>query len=99
MPPDGMAIARGRRDTLVLVLGIVGIVLGLPFGLSAWLLGKSDLAAMDRGEMDSGGRRWTRVGMICGIVGLVVQVLILLFLGLLVLCIRASITPRAFSPW
>jgi len=61
-----------HRGTLILVLGIVSIVihaLGLPIGLPAWIMGRRDLAKMDRGEMDPSGRSTTQAGYICGIIG------------------------------
>jgi hypothetical protein len=61
---------RPHRGGLVLAFGIVGVVpCGLPFGIAAWVMANSDLAAMRRGEMDRAGHDLTRTGKICGIVG------------------------------
>jgi predicted transporter len=52
---------RPHRGTLVLVLGIVGLFFWIP-GVVAWAIGKSDLQAMDKGEMDPDGRDITAIG-------------------------------------
>jgi hypothetical protein len=79
-----------HRGTLVLVLGILSLVfslagivcygyfVGFPLGLTAWILGHSDLGKMARNEMDPAGRNNTQAGMICGIIGTVLSALVLL---------------------
>jgi len=62
---------RPHRGTLILVFGILGIVLCLPLGIAAWIMGNGDLAAMQRGEMDRSGESMTNAGKICGIVSVV----------------------------
>src|SRR5262245_43007971 len=59
---------RPHRGTLILVFGILGIVMCLPLGIAAWVMGNGDLAAMQRGEMDRSGEGMTNAGKICGIV-------------------------------
>jgi len=71
---------RPHRAIAVLVLGIISVILFPPLGLAAWLLGRSDIAAMRNGEMDRGGEGMTGVGQALGIVGTV-----LFFVGLLAL--------------
>ncbi len=75
-----------HRGTLVLVLGILGLVCCLICGIVAWVLGNTDLREMDAGRMDPEGRGLTQAGKICGIIsvalaiiGLVVWVLMMLF--------------------
>jgi hypothetical protein len=64
-----------HRGTLILVLGIVGLVGGLvaclpilccPF---AWLMGAGDLARMRAGTMDFSGYSNTHAGYVLGIIG------------------------------
>jgi predicted Zn finger-like uncharacterized protein len=88
-----------HRGTLILVLGIVSIViyaLGLPVGLPAWIMGKRDLAKMDRGEMDPGGRGTTQAGYICGIIGTILGSLSILlcvgYFALIAVVMSASAT-------
>ncbi|MBL8857733.1 MAG: DUF4190 domain-containing protein [Planctomycetes bacterium] len=59
---------RPHRGVLILVFGIIGIVLCFPLGIAAWVMGKGDLGAIDRGEMDPTGRGMTQAGMIIGII-------------------------------
>ena len=88
-----------HRGVLILVLGIVGLVLGLPpiwllcgiFGIAgcicsiiAWVMGNKDLKEMDAGRMDPSGRGTTKAGKICGIIGVILAI-VGLCLSLLVL--------------
>ena len=62
---------KPHRGTLILVLGILGIVFCEPLGIADWILGNGDLKEMDAGTMDPSGRSITHAGRICGIVGTV----------------------------
>jgi hypothetical protein len=65
-----------HRGTMVLTLGILGIVLvPIIFGPMAWSMGSSDLAKMDAGAMDPEGRQATNAGRICGIIGTILGIL------------------------
>jgi hypothetical protein len=73
-PPDRRDY-EPHRGTLILVLGILGLValpLGLPCGIAAWVLGQGDLKKMEAKIMDPAGRLNTSAGRICGIIGTVV---------------------------
>ena len=79
---------RPHRGTLILVLGILGLVCCFICGIIAWVMGNGDLREIDAGRMDPSGRGLTQAGKICGmigtilwIIGLVIQVLLMLFLG------------------
>jgi hypothetical protein len=75
--------ARVRRDslphrgTMILVFGILSFVLpyvvGMAFGLAAWIMGHIDLRRMKAGEMDPEGTSLTKAGWICGIIGTLFQ--------------------------
>src|SRR5262249_37330336 len=63
-----------HRGTLVLVLGILSIALfffplALLLGISAWIMGQSDLRKMRLNQMDPVGKGSTEAGWICGIIG------------------------------
>jgi len=79
---------KPHRGTLILVLGILGLVVCGPLGIAAWIMGNGDLKEMDAGAMDPSGRSTTNAGRICGIIATIlmavsVVVLILAFgLGL-----------------
>jgi predicted Zn finger-like uncharacterized protein len=69
-----------HRGTLVLILGILSIVLfntgiGLILGPIAWILGAKDLKEIREGTMDQAGEGLTRGGMICGIIGTIINAL------------------------
>ena len=72
---DGSRQVQPHRGTLILVFGILGLVLCLIFGIVAWVMGNSDLAAMERGEMDRAGEGMTKTGKILGIVAVALAVL------------------------
>jgi hypothetical protein len=80
-----------HRGTLVLVFGILSLVVffpslccgfltlgGLGFGITAWVLGRGDLLAMQRHEMDPDGMGITRAGWVCGLIGTIASSLMLL---------------------
>ncbi len=56
-----------HRGTLVLVLGLVGMLVFSPLGIVAWVLGVQELRAMDQGRRDAAGRGMTLAGLIFGI--------------------------------
>ncbi len=77
---------KPHRGTLILVLGILGLVICGPLGIAAWVMGSGDLKQMDAGTMDPEGRGTTQAGKICGIiatilliVGTIIGVLFFLF--------------------
>ena len=47
-------------------------------GLAAWIMGAKDLKKMRKGQMDPQGQGTTQAGLICGIVGMVLNVLLTL---------------------
>jgi len=83
-----------HRGSLILTLGIIGLVaalihlfcvLGLPLSIAAWVLGAGDLRDMQAGIMDPQGESNTRAGRTCGIIGTVFGSLWLMLFGLLFL--------------
>ena len=58
-----------HRGTLILVLGILGLVICFICGFVAWSMGGTDLRRMDAGTMDPSGRGITQAGKILGMVG------------------------------
>jgi hypothetical protein len=79
-------IMKPHRGTLILVLGILSLVICGFLGIPAWIMGNSDLAQMQAGQMDPSGRSLTNAGRICGmiatillIVGVIVAVALLAF--------------------
>lgn len=77
---------KPHRGTLILVLGILGLVLCAPLGIVAWIMGKGDLREMDAGAMDPTGRSLTNAGKICGLIATILMIVgVVIFLGLFVL--------------
>ena len=77
----GMLLAFGIISLVLaffsLIIACFGNVIGLPLGILAWIWGRKDLRAMDSGEMDPEGRGLTQAGFITGIIGTVLNALIL----------------------
>ena len=70
-----------HRGTLVLILGIVGIVCCFPCGIAAWVMGGSDLRAMAEGRMDPTGEGMTKGGKICGMISVAFAVIGMIVYG------------------
>lgn len=66
---------KSHRGTLILVLGILGLVICFPCGIAAWIMGNGDLRQMDAGQMDPEGRSLTQAGKIVGIIATVLALL------------------------
>jgi hypothetical protein len=66
---------KPHRGTVILVLGILGLVICGPLGIIAWVLGSSDLKEMDAGTMDPAGRGATNAGKICGIIATILMII------------------------
>jgi predicted Zn finger-like uncharacterized protein len=94
--------ANADRSGTVKILGILGVVfvglglcLGIPvlaigfgLGLTAVIMGRNDLALMDKGERDPAGRSATKTGVLCGTISIVLfGVLLLLGCGFVILMI------------
>jgi hypothetical protein len=80
---------KPHRGTLILVLGILGLIVCAPLAIVAWILGANDIKEIDAGTMDPAGRGTTNVGKILGIIGTVlfaislIAVILLVALGVL----------------
>ena len=66
---------KPHRATLILVLGILGLVVCQPLGIAAWLMGNKDLKEMTSGLMDPSGQGMTNAGRICGMIATILLVL------------------------
>jgi hypothetical protein len=67
---------KPHRGTLILVLGILGLVICAPLSIAAWIMGSGDLKEMDAGTMDPSGRGNTQAGKICGIIGTILLIIV-----------------------
>jgi hypothetical protein len=66
---------KPHRGTLILVLGILGLIVCAPLGIVAWVMGSGDLKEMNAGTLDPSGRGPTQAGMICGIIATILMIL------------------------
>ena len=57
------------QATVVLVLGILSILCIQPLGIVAWVMGNSELKAIDEGRRPPENRGTASAGKICGIIG------------------------------
>jgi hypothetical protein len=76
---------KPHRGSVILVLGILGLVVCQLLGIAAWVMGNNDIQEMDQGLMDSSGRDLTNAGRICGMVAtalLTIPMLFFLLVGL-----------------
>ena len=88
-----------HRGTLILVLGILGLVCCIICGIIAWVMGNNDLKQMAAGTMDPSGEGLTKAGKICGMVGVILAIvgivlnLIFMLLGFGLFAVRSGSSP------
>jgi hypothetical protein len=69
---------KPHRGTLILILGILGLVCcGIFTAIPAWIMGSADLKEMDAGTMDPEGRGITNAGKICGMIGCILTIVVI----------------------
>ena len=73
---------KPHRGTLILILGILGIIMCQPLGIVAWIMGNKDLKEIAAGTMDPEGKSLTQWGKILGIVAVVLLIIGILIFGL-----------------
>ena len=57
-----------HQGPVILLFGIMGIIMCMPYGILAWVWGHHDLKQMRAGLMNRSGERLTQAGMICGVI-------------------------------
>ncbi|MHC4230510.1 MAG: DUF4190 domain-containing protein, partial [Planctomycetota bacterium] len=83
---------RPHRGTLILVLGILGLVCCFICGIVAWVMGNNDLRDIDAGRIDPSGRGLTQAGKICGMVSVALQIVgLLIWLMIMAIGIGTSV--------
>jgi uncharacterized membrane protein YjgN (DUF898 family) len=91
-PPYGVGGPDHPQATLVLILGIVGIVVcgvAAPF---AWVMGNRVVREIDASNGQVGGRSQAQAGRICGIIGtgLIALGLLILVAAVVVILLAAA---------
>ncbi|MHC4072644.1 MAG: DUF4190 domain-containing protein [Planctomycetota bacterium] len=90
--PAGQQPLRPHRGTLILVLGILGLVCCFICGIVAWVMGNNDLRDIDAGRIDPSGRGLTQAGKICGMVSVALQIVgLLIWLMIMAIGIGTSV--------
>ncbi|MBP90101.1 MAG: hypothetical protein CMJ64_25905 [Planctomycetaceae bacterium] len=88
-----------HRGGMILTFGIISWVgclfpcflFSLGFAIAAWVMGRTDLAAMQAGQMDRSGQSSTRAGMILGMVNVGVTIAgVVLYIAFLVLTVMSG---------
>ena len=72
--PSAQQLLRPHRGTVILVLGILGLVCCVICGIIAWAMGSGDLREMNAGRMDPSGRGLTQAGKICGMISVILAI-------------------------
>ncbi|HIO52403.1 MAG TPA: DUF4190 domain-containing protein [Phycisphaerales bacterium] len=87
-----------HRGTMILVFGILGLVVCMPLGIVAWVMGSGDLKKMDAGLMDPEGRGTTQAGKIIGMVATILAIVgIALWFFIVFLAIAVPIAANSTS--
>ena len=88
-PPYGQFPAPDHpQATVVLILGILGLVLCQVISPFAWVMGNRVVAEIDASNGQVGGRSMANAGRICGIVGTLL-IAVSLLIGIVVVVIIA----------
>jgi hypothetical protein len=82
------------QATTILVLGILSIVCCGLLGIAAWIMGNNELKAIDEGRRPPENRGNANAGRICGIVGVALSAIGVIF-G--ILAIAGSLTMPFFD--
>jgi hypothetical protein len=84
---NATAYPETSQATLILVLGILSILCCGPLGIAAWIMGNTEINAIDAGRRPPENRATANAGRICGIIGIAVWAvgILLSVMGLLTL--------------
>lgn len=73
---------------IALVCGILSYIFcPIILGIVAWIMGKKELDAIDRGQSSEGGRALAKIGMWLGIVNIILSVLGIIIYAVLIIFI------------
>jgi predicted Zn finger-like uncharacterized protein len=80
---DDRAYVEPHRGTSILTMGVLSMVffcffpLAIGLGIGAIVMANNDLAKMRSGTMDRSGQGTTQAGLVCGVIGLIIEAIIL----------------------
>jgi hypothetical protein len=69
--PNYQSYPEASQSTVVLVLGIMGLIVCQVLAPVAWYMGSQEVTAIDTGRRDPSGRSTANAGRILGIIGTV----------------------------
>ena len=69
--PEQAGYPETSQATTILVMGILGILCCGPLAIAAWIMGNTEVQAIDAGRRDPANRSTANAGRIVGIVGTV----------------------------
>jgi hypothetical protein len=107
MMPDrsGLILGLGIGSLVTALLSCAGVafapcgfsgIISLGLGIAAWVMGNTDIRAMQQGRMNPAGLSTTRTGKTCGMIGVILFIVgFLLVLLLLALGVFAAIAAAA----
>lgn len=82
-PPTGYTpggpVDNSVNGTVVLLMGILGLLFCQIFGIVAWVMGNNALKTLDSGRGDQSQRQLVVVGRILGIIATIIGILAVLF--------------------
>lgn len=84
---------EASQSTVILVLGILGLVVCQVLSPIAWYMGSQEVTAIDTGRRDPAGRSTANAGRILGIIGtvlLIIGVVALIFFVFAALVVSTS---------
>ena len=79
---------KPHRGSVVLTLGILGLLICVICGIIAWVMGNNDLREMAAGRMDRSGEGMTKAGKI---LGMIATILCLVVLGIYLIVIVGAL--------
>lgn len=99
-PPPQMGSQGGASSNsiIALVSGILSYIFcPVVLGIVAWIMGKKELAAIDRGESPEAGRSLAKIGMWLGIVNVILSVIGIIIWVILILIIGISASTSNYN--
>jgi uncharacterized membrane protein YjgN (DUF898 family) len=93
--PYSSGYPEASQSTLILVLGILGLVICQVLSPIAWFLGNQELTGIDTGRRDPAGRSTANAGRILGIIGtvlLIIGVIVLIFFLVALVALSGSVS-------
>jgi hypothetical protein len=97
-PQMGSQGGASSNSIIALVCGILSYIFcPVVLGIVAWVMGKKELAAIDRGESPEAGRTLAKIGMWLGIVNVILSVIGIIIWVILIVIIGISASTNGYN--